>query len=64
MAQVSRKSVVLAKDVQKDEILTMEHLTMKRPGTGLNAKHIDSILGLKVKKKLSKGTFLTWNELL
>ena len=64
MAQVSRKSIVLAKDVKKGKILSLKDIIMMRPGTGISSKYINDILGFKVKRNLPKGTLLTWNDIL
>ena len=43
--QVARKSIVAAKEIKKGEILTVENLTVKRPGNGMNPMQWDEILG-------------------
>ena len=43
--QVARKSIVAAKEIKKGEILTVENLTVKRPGNGMNPMQWDKILG-------------------
>lgn len=45
MAEVSRKSIVISKPIAAGETITAEHLTMKRPGTGLRANQIASVIG-------------------
>jgi len=63
MARVSRKSIVLAKDINHNEKLTMAHLTLKRPGSGLSAIFIDMLIGKKVNKTLKRDTMISWNDL-
>jgi len=57
------KSVVLNKDVKKDEILSKEHLSIKRPGYGIEPKKIYELIGRKVNKNLEKDDVLTWDDL-
>ena len=64
MLQISRKSLFLAKSIKKGQIITLDHLVMKRPGNGLGGKFIDDILGLKVRKDLEKDTLITFDVLL
>lgn len=63
MALVSRKSVVLKIAVQAGERLTMEHLVLKRPGTGLMAKEYPNILGKITRRDLPPNHLLQWNDL-
>jgi N,N'-diacetyllegionaminate synthase len=62
MAQVSRKSIVLKQDIQEGEVLTQDNITMKRPGTGLLAHFIPSILNKTVNKSLKQNHLLQWND--
>ena len=64
MLQISRKSLFLAKNIKKGQIITLDHLVMKRPGNGLGGKFIDDILGLKARKDLEKDTLITFDVLL
>ena len=59
MKTISRKSIVLTKDLKKGDVITSEYLTMKRPGTGLNAHYIEKIIGKKVDVDLKKDTIIT-----
>lgn len=45
--EVARKSIVAAKKIEKDEILTEENLTVKRPGTGISPMKWDDVIGKK-----------------
>jgi len=42
---IARKSIVAKKSIQKEEILTEDNLTVKRPGTGISAMEWDNVLG-------------------
>ena len=58
MRKQCHRSIVAAKDIQKDEVLTEDHLAMKRPGTGLSPKHYFALIGKKAKKQIKKGELL------
>ena len=62
MAAVSRKSIVLSKNVKKGEKITAEHIALKRPGTGLYAREIENILNKKSRHDLSKDHILSWGD--
>ncbi|HHT9106415.1 MAG TPA: N-acetylneuraminate synthase [Candidatus Wujingus californicus] len=63
MANVSRKSIVLNKDITKGETFTVDHLGMKRPGTGLHSREIKNIVGKKVKYDLKVNHILNLNDI-
>jgi N,N'-diacetyllegionaminate synthase len=44
-AKVARKSIVARRDIKKGEMFTIENLTTKRPGTGINPMNWDSVIG-------------------
>ena len=48
MSQVSRKSIVFAQRVEAGTVLKSEHLTLKRPGTGLGSEMLEKIIGIKL----------------
>jgi sialic acid synthase SpsE len=62
MASVSRKSVVLSRNVKKGEKITEDHIALKRPGTGLYAREIKNILNKKLRHDLSKDHILSWAD--
>ena len=55
-----RRSLYIAKDMKKGDMLTEENLRIVRPGLGLSPKYYDNVLGRKVKNDLKKGTALKW----
>lgn len=63
MALVSRKSIVLKIPIQAGERLTMGHLALKRPGTGLMAREIPNLLGRSIRQALPQDHLLQWNDL-
>lgn len=63
IAKIARKSLVSVRDVMKGEILRMEDITTKRPGTGIEPKFYNDIIGKKVKKNILKDTLIAWEDL-
>lgn len=47
---VVRKSIIAARNIQKGELLTIENLTVKRPGNGISPMKWDNIIGQKAIK--------------
>jgi len=48
---------------KKNESLKIDHLSLKRPGTGLFYKDIKNVLGKKLKKNLKKNHQIRFNDL-
>lgn len=48
--EIVRKSIVAKKDIKKGEILSLENVTVKRPGSGINPMKWDEIIGTKATK--------------
>lgn len=63
MASVSRKSITLARDMNAGDVITHDDLIMMRPGTGLRAKVLKDVIGLKLRKDLSKHSLVEWTDL-
>lgn len=61
--QNARRSLVLNKSIRNGERLTQEHLTYKRPGTGISPTQWDEVIGLKVNRDLDADTILQWSYL-
>ena len=55
-----RRSLYIAEDMKKGEILNVNNLRIVRPGLGLSPKHYDIVLGRKVKKDVKKGSSVSW----
>lgn len=60
-SKIYRRSLYIAEDVEKGEILTPENLRIVRPGFGLTPKCYDLVLGRKAASDLKKGTPVTWD---
>jgi N-acetylneuraminate synthase len=55
-----RRSLYIAEDMKKDDILNEKNLRIVRPGLGLAPKYYDVILGRRVNKDVKKGTAMDW----
>ena len=55
----ARRSVVAKRDIRAGEIISMDMVTFKRPGTGLSPKDLDVVLGTKAKRDIAADTILT-----
>lgn len=59
---IARKSIHLAQNIKQGETLTMKHLIMKRPGTGISPMLVKPLLGRKVNKDLKKDAVLEYTD--
>ena len=58
---VFRRSLYIAEDMKKGDILTKENLRIVRPGMGLEPKYFEILLGRKVNQDLEKGSAVSWD---
>ena len=49
LRDVFTKSIVARKDLQAGTVLRPEHLTLKKPGTGIPAARLPEIIGRRLK---------------
>ena len=56
----ARRSLVLTRDMKAGEVITEQDLMPKRPGTGINPRYMDIVVGIKVLRDLEEDTILTW----
>jgi len=57
---VFRRSIYIAEDMKKGDILTNKNLRIVRPGLGLSPKYYNTLLGRKVNQDVKKGTAVSW----
>ena len=55
-----RRSLYIAEEMKKGDVLTEKNLRIMRPGLGLPPKYYDILLGRKVTKDVKKGTAVGW----
>lgn len=60
---VFRRSIYVVKDIAVGETLTEKNVKSIRPGYGLAPKYYDEILGKKARKKLLKGTPISFEAI-
>jgi pseudaminic acid synthase len=53
---IFRRSLYFVKDIEKDQIITKEHIKSIRPGYGIKPKYYEKVIGLKASRKISRGT--------
>ncbi len=63
MAAVSRKSLVLARDVPAGRVLGRDDLTTRRPGLGISPLLVDEVVGRPTRRDLAAGHRLGWGDL-
>ncbi|AQR96981.1 N-acetylneuraminate synthase family protein [Clostridium saccharoperbutylacetonicum] len=56
----NRKSIVASIDIRKGEVLTENNVSIKRPGSGIEPKFYEQIIGKKVNVDISKDQVLDW----
>ncbi|MDN0046147.1 N-acetylneuraminate synthase family protein [Megasphaera hexanoica] len=57
----ARRSLVLSRNMRKGEVITLQDLISKRPGTGISPANIDIVLGRTLLKDCLEDTILTWD---
>ncbi|MCE9619623.1 MAG: pseudaminic acid synthase [Planctomycetes bacterium] len=55
-----RRSLYVVQDLKAGDVLTRANVRAIRPGLGLPPKHLDQVLGMKVKSPVKRGTALSW----
>lgn len=60
----ARRSLIAARKIDKGEIITLDKIAIKRPGTGISPRFIDIILGKKAAKNIEEDEPITWDHVL
>jgi len=63
MRSSMRRSLVAAANLKKGEILKIDHINFKRPGTGISPSHIDLVLGKKLFCDIDEDDLISWEAL-
>lgn len=58
-----RRSLYIVKDIEEGERFTPDNLKAIRPGLGLPPKYMDVFLGKVAKRRIARGTPLSWDLL-
>ncbi|MGG7073560.1 N-acetylneuraminate synthase family protein [Campylobacter sp. 9BO] len=59
----NRKSIVSIKDIKRGEILTLQNIDIKRPGSGIEPKYFEKILGKYAKEDIKNDSILNWYQI-
>lgn len=62
-SMVFRRSLYIAKDLKKGDVLNKQNLRIVRPGLGLKPKYYNLFLNKTVNRDLKKGTPVSWDIL-
>lgn len=62
--RLGRRSIVAAADIRANEPIASWMLTFKRPGTGLEPKFTEQILGMTARRDIEKDEILQWDDLM
>lgn len=60
--EVARKSIIVNKDLKKGDVLTLDDLDVKRPGTGIAPKNIEKLTGRKLIKNLPAESVISFED--
>jgi len=60
---VSRQSLVAARDLPRGHLLTARDLIVQRPGTGIPASAMPSVVGQRITHSIKAGQMLDWQTL-
>jgi N,N'-diacetyllegionaminate synthase len=63
MRHLFTKSVVARVDLAAGTVLRPEHLSFKKPGTGIPSERADSVLGRPLRRAVARDQLLTWEDL-
>jgi len=59
--EIARKSIVSAADIHAGQNITVDMLTLKRPGTGLGSDDLARVIGRRALVDIPRDTVLDWN---
>ena len=63
MRRLFTKSVALCVSLSRGDVLTREHLTVKKPGTGLPARQMAALVGRRLARDVEAGSLLKESDL-
>jgi len=59
----NRVSIIAISAIQKGSVITKEHLDIRRPGTGIQPKYFDSIIGKKAVRNILQDEPIKFEDL-
>ncbi len=63
MRAKERRSIVAAVDIRAHESIARWMLSCERPGSGLEPRKLDKLIGMRARRDIAKGTPLRWEDL-
>jgi len=57
-----RRSIITSKDLEKGNVIKVDDLTFKRPGTGIEPDQEAFVIGRTLKHSLAKDSVLRWTD--
>ncbi|MDP3703815.1 MAG: N-acetylneuraminate synthase family protein [Candidatus Omnitrophota bacterium] len=60
---LARRSVTVTRDLQAKDVLTAKDLVLLRPGTGIEPKHLNDVIGKRLGRTLKAFQPLAWDDL-
>jgi N-acetylneuraminate synthase len=61
--KMARESVVALVEISKGAVITNDMVWVKRPGTGIPAKHMEKVIGRQAQKDIKADTIIKWEDL-
>lgn len=58
---VFRRSLYVVRDLHEGDVLTLDNVRIIRPGHGLHPRHLEELLGRRVRRSVVRGTALSWD---
>lgn len=59
----TRRSIIAAVDIRAHESIARWMLACDRPGTGLEPRRMEQLVGMRSRRDIAKGTLLSWDDL-
>ncbi len=63
VSKVARKSIVAKNNIGIGDKLSFHNIVIKRPGTGIAPKYLNSLVGKIVRKSIKEDEVITWNKI-
>ena len=63
MKSIFEKSLVSLKDLPEGTVLSREHVGVKKPGTGIPARELEQVLGMRTRRAIPGHTLLSREDL-
>lgn len=61
--QVVRKSITAQCSIAEGEVISLDHLTLKRPGSGLSPSLLNTVIGRRAARAIASDELLGWGDL-